>query len=99
MSLDAAAWEVTPHPVCGCHKVSRPHYSGNMGTANWAGIVCILTGMAAAGAQTGAKYGTHDPHACASRKEPASGAITSALAVKYFTCDNHLESIGPRLSG
>ncbi|HRH43322.1 MAG TPA: hypothetical protein PKY82_16940 [Pyrinomonadaceae bacterium] len=34
----------------------------------------------------GAKYGARDPQTCADTKAPAKGAITAALAAKYFIC-------------
>jgi hypothetical protein len=35
----------------------------------------------------GAKYGSRDPHTCASRTAPTKGAISSAQAKQYFQCD------------
>lgn len=39
----------------------------------------------------GAKYGSRDPQTCADQKAPAKGAITAALAAKYFICASEKE--------
>ncbi len=39
----------------------------------------------------GAKYGSRDPQTCADMKAPARGAITAALAAKYFICASEKE--------
>jgi hypothetical protein len=54
-------------------------------------IVAGLTAIAVAQTGAGARYGTHSPLTCASRYDPASGPISSALATKYFTCESEKE--------
>lgn len=39
----------------------------------------------------GAKYGSREPQTCADMKAPAKGAITAALAAKYFICASEQE--------
>ena len=55
-------------------------------------VVAICLGIASAlcaqqPGGIGAKFGTHDPLTCPSRKLPTSGAISSAQATRYFTCE------------
>ena len=51
----------------------------------------LLHPVVAHAQNVGAKYGSRDPHTCASRKAPARGAITAAQARQYFICDNEFE--------
>ncbi len=36
----------------------------------------------------GSRFASRDPYSCTSRKEPASGDISAAMARQYFICDN-----------
>lgn len=36
----------------------------------------------------GERYGSREPRTCAEMKTPARGAITAALAAKYFICQS-----------
>jgi hypothetical protein len=49
-------------------------------------VICGLP-LAYAQKDAGKPYGARDPQTCASRKEPAKGAISAAQEVQYFTCD------------
>lgn len=40
----------------------------------------------------GRPYGAREPKTCASRQAPAHGALSSAQAAEYFTCDAEYES-------
>jgi hypothetical protein len=41
----------------------------------------------------GARYGTREPRACASRKEPAKGAPTQEQTKQYFICEAEGEGV------
>ncbi|MEP6491746.1 MAG: hypothetical protein ABJF01_03660 [bacterium] len=49
-------------------------------------LVCAST-VAHAQPGAGAKYGARDPLECSDHSAPARGAITSAAAAKYVTCE------------
>jgi hypothetical protein len=62
-------------------------------------FACTTSSSQAGG--VGASYGSREPHTCASRKAPASGAINAAQAKQYFQCDAEMvttRSDGPALT-
>ena len=52
--------------------------------------IIFLLGASAStfGQGIGAKYGSREPQTCADTKSPAKGAMTVALATKYFICNS-----------
>ena len=54
-----------------------------------AGALILFAGLPLAYAQkdSGKPYGARDPHTCASRKDPAAGALSSGQALQYLSCD------------
>src|SRR5690348_861356 len=55
-------------------------------------VLCAST-FAAAQAGTGAKFGTRDPHTCASKKEPTSGAPSGARLEELVRCGSGGEKV------
>jgi hypothetical protein len=51
----------------------------------------FLLSMTAQAQAVGTKYASRNPHTCASRSAPQSGAISVAQAKQYFQCDNEKE--------
>src|SRR5664279_5018389 len=53
--------------------------------------ITLLLGVNGAFAQDkkgiGARFDTRDPTSCASRKEPATGALTAAQVKQYWLCE------------
>src|ERR1035438_9500274 len=53
--------------------------------------ITLLLGVTGASAEDkkgqGARFDTRDPQSCASRKEPAKGALTAAQAKQYWLCE------------
>ncbi|HLM61297.1 MAG TPA: hypothetical protein VK308_10865 [Pyrinomonadaceae bacterium] len=54
-------------------------------------IFCASAAIVAQEKSIGAKYGSREPRTCADMKVPAKGAITAALAAKYFICASEVE--------
>jgi hypothetical protein len=50
-------------------------------------IVFVGLPLAYAQKDSGKPYGARDPHTCASRKDPAKGALSAAQALQYLSCD------------
>lgn len=72
------------------HRVNvlRSGYISSIGCAAAAAFLFSLTAHAQ---QVGAKYASRNPHNCASRSAPESGAISAAQAKQYFQCDSEKE--------
>jgi hypothetical protein len=54
-----------------------------------AGVLLLIGGFNAAAQEKksiGERYGAREPRTCEDMKAPAKGAITAALAAKYFIC-------------
>jgi hypothetical protein len=50
------------------------------------GLFAISAHTLCARSAVAKRFGSREPHTCASRKAPASGALSSAQAVQYFLC-------------